>query len=265
MLAVAAFAAALLSFAAVPAATILASARGEGTRRHGPAWLRFALAVRPTLLFLTLGLTGLAALRQPGWGELALLAGAALFVALARALQPDTLFEAIHDPPAQALADAPVAAGATVLGLERGGAARAYLVETLARHAVVNDHLNGEPVLVAWSPLDESGAAFDPRVEEEGLGFRVAGFARRDLLLQDERGTIWRRSGGEARALAGPLAGRSLAAIPVEATTWEAWRAAHPGTTLVVAPPARSRRDLSRLFPRAWILRRLAGTSRHGR
>lgn len=51
--------------------------------------------------------------------------------------------------------------GDRVLGLARGGLARAYPVRILNWHEVVNDRLGSEAVVVTYCPLCGTGMAFD--------------------------------------------------------------------------------------------------------
>jgi len=72
------------------------------------------------------------------------------------------------------------------------------------------------------------------RVDGRDLTFIVSGMLWRDSLVMMDRETetLWSHVTGEA--LRGPLAGKRLEAIPVVQTTWDRWRTAHPGTSVLV-------------------------------
>ena len=50
-------------------------------------------------------------------------------------------------------------------------------------------------------------------------------------MVDDVTGTAWGHLDG--LAVAGPLAGEQLTIVPLQMTTWGAWRAAHPSTTVI--------------------------------
>ena len=120
-----------------------------------------------------------------------------------------------------------------VLGLELGGAARAYPLPVLWVHEVINDTLGGRPVLVSYCPLTGSGLAFDPRVGGELRTFGVSGLIYENNLMMFDRqtGNIWNQL--SLGALCGPARGDSLARLPLVETTYRDWRRRHPETTVV--------------------------------
>ena len=62
-----------------------------------------------------------------------------------------------------------------VLVVEVGGEARAYPVQVLTHHEIVNDTVAGVPVAVTYCPLCASGVAFDRRVAGRVLSFGTSG------------------------------------------------------------------------------------------
>lgn len=121
-----------------------------------------------------------------------------------------------------------------VLGLERGGEARAYPVAILNWHEIVNDRLGGEGVVVTFCPLCGTGMAFSAQAAAgRELEFGVSGLLyNSDMLLYDrETESLWSQILG--RAVSGPLAGTRLAPVPLVHTTWGAWRTAHPGSRVL--------------------------------
>jgi hypothetical protein len=117
-----------------------------------------------------------------------------------------------------------------VVGLFQDGQARAYALGLLARYEIVNDRSADLPYVVTRCPLTEIIAVYDRRVAGRTLTFINSGALWRDtLVLQDrETGTLWTSATG--RALAGPLEGSQLKAIPARVTTVESWRNAFPSS-----------------------------------
>mgnify|MGYP001036832451 FL=1 len=130
-----------------------------------------------------------------------------------------------------------------VLGLVRGGTARAYPVWVLDRHEIVNDVIAGEPVAVTWCPLCGSGIAFRRVLDGTPVELGVSGLLREsDLVFYDRRTrSLWQQVTGTA--FVGPSRGKRLESISVAVTTWARWRAAHPGTTVLVTGDARPSRN----------------------
>jgi hypothetical protein len=127
-----------------------------------------------------------------------------------------------------------------VLGLEYDGVVRAYPAFILNFHEVVNDRLDGDPIAVTFCPLCGSGVAFRRLVDGRVTEFGVSGLLHNsDLVLYDRASeSLWQQITGEA--LAGPLRGRRLEAVPLTMTTWSEWRAAHPETAVLTGVPGAS-------------------------
>lgn len=124
-----------------------------------------------------------------------------------------------------------------VIGVERDGRARAYPLATLSAYEVVNDEFAGH-LLVTYCPLCASGVTAVRRVRGEPTVFGVSGLLYHgNLVLYDRRtDSLW--SQVLARAIRGPATGDALELVPSAVTTWAAWRDAHPGTRVLLPPPA---------------------------
>jgi hypothetical protein len=130
----------------------------------------------------------------------------------------------------------PVVNADLVAGVEAGGAARAYLVRALAGPRLLEDQVGSEPIVVAVAADAVTLRAFRRTVDGRRLRFSLdAG----DRLRDADTGSTWDLLTG--RALAGPLAGRSLEPVVVTSALWYAWRSQRPGTTLWTGggPPSR--------------------------
>ncbi len=129
-----------------------------------------------------------------------------------------------------------------VLGLALGEVAHAYPVHVLEFHQIVNDALGGEPVLVTYDPLAGAPRAFGRRLGERTLRFGVSGLLHNAsfLLYDRETRSLWSAWTGEA--VAGPLAGKRLPALPVRQEPLARWLERAP-TTRVLERPAPRRID----------------------
>jgi hypothetical protein len=123
-----------------------------------------------------------------------------------------------------------------VIGIERGGEARAYPLRVLNGHEIVNDDLDG-PLLVTYCPLCDSGVTADRVVGGEPSRFGVSGFLwHSDLVMYDEATeSLWSQI--MATAIHGPRTGDVLPLVPSTMTTWRSWREAKPETSLLLPPP----------------------------
>ena len=94
-----------------------------------------------------------------------------------------------------------------LLGVRVGPAARAYPYAVLREQPLINDVLNGVPVLIWFDPQSETGVAFERRVEGQTLTFRASEHHPR-MLVDEQTESRWQASSG--RAIHGPLRGRRL-------------------------------------------------------
>ena len=120
-----------------------------------------------------------------------------------------------------------------VVALEVEGEARAYPLQILTWHEIVNDRIGGVPVAVTFCPLCYSAIAFDRRVETGGaprtLEFGVSGFLRKsDMVMFDRQTeTLWQQITGEG--IVGEMTGTQLRVIPAQIVSFEQFRSAYPG------------------------------------
>jgi Protein of unknown function (DUF3179) len=126
-------------------------------------------------------------------------------------------------------ADAWLDDGEPVLVVEVGGAVRAYPVQILVWHEIVNDELGGRPIAVTYCPLCNSSLVFDREVDGVGLlRFGTTGNLRHsDLVMWDDRTeSWWQQLTGEA--VVGALTGMRLEVLPSQILGWADFRARHP-------------------------------------
>ncbi len=115
-----------------------------------------------------------------------------------------------------------------VLSLTVGAESRAYPLEVMTWHEIVNDTVGGTPVAVTYCPLCNSGVAFEREVEGRLLDFGTSGLLYADNLVMYDRQTesLWPQLTGQASV--GALTGTRLEAIPMGVVGWEQFRTAHP-------------------------------------
>lgn len=117
-----------------------------------------------------------------------------------------------------------------VIGLVVNDVAHAYPLRILTWHEVINDRLDGEPVVVTFCPLCGTGIAYRGSIDGQRLDFGVSGLLYRDNLLMYDRGTRSLWSQIEGRAISGPRKGERLEPLPIEHATWSEWRRRYPQT-----------------------------------
>jgi hypothetical protein len=123
-----------------------------------------------------------------------------------------------------------------VLAVETEDGARAYPVPILDLHHMVNDTMDGTPIIAAWCPLCGSAVVYDRTVNGQELTFEFAGkLADNNFVMRDiETGSEWKQTTGEC--LTGELEGTTLDLRSGRLTTWESFRDSYPDG-VVLAPP----------------------------
>jgi len=146
-----------------------------------------------------------------------------------------------------------------VIGIVVHGAARAYPIQLMNVHEVVNDTLGGVPIVVTFSPLCDSAIAFDRRVHGNTLKFSVSGLLLDSNLVMYDRGKIpslWSQMA--MKAIAGPASGERLQPLPsVQTCTWKHWLATHPNTEVILPAVEDDRRIKGISFSRYLLNPRL--------
>jgi len=138
----------------------------------------------------------------------------------------------IDEPKFIAAADADfLKADDRVLGLVIKNEARAYPLAILNWHEIVNDEFTGLAVLISFCPLCGTGMAFEPEPPVKEFG--VSGLLyNSDVLLYDrETGSLWSQI--MAKAINGPLKGKSLKQLPLTHTSWQDWKTQYPDSSVL--------------------------------
>jgi Protein of unknown function (DUF3179) len=121
-----------------------------------------------------------------------------------------------------------------VLGVILKGEARAYELNLLTRHEVVNDRFGDQPVAAVWCPLANTAVIYDRRVGARELRFEPSGVLMGGAaVIQDkETDSYWPILQGKAAH--GELKGSALSVLPVAAKAlWKDWVREHPDTVVL--------------------------------
>jgi hypothetical protein len=115
-----------------------------------------------------------------------------------------------------------------VISLEIGGDARAYPLQILTWHEIVNDTVGDVPVIVTFCPLCNSAITFDRRLGGEVYEFGTSGLLRNsDLVMYDRTSeSLWQQLTGEA--IVGDLVGEQLTFLPASIVSFADFRSAYP-------------------------------------
>ncbi len=113
------------------------------------------------------------------------------------------------------------------------GEARAYPHAVLRWHEIINDFLEGIPVAVTYCPLTGSGLIHNPVVNGTSMRFGNSGLLFDNNLIMFDEGTNSLWSQMMVRSICGELTGVRPSLFPVVQSSWAAWSALHPETTVV--------------------------------
>jgi hypothetical protein len=167
---------------------------------------------------------------------------------------------------AAAAGDAFLGPTSLVLGVTFGGEARAYPHNVLWWHEIVNDVVGGRPIALSYCPLTGSGMVYDPVIGGQTLSFGVSGLLFDNNLVLFDRATesLWPQM--RVEGICGSFTRTVPTLLPVAQSTWAAWKAPHPGTTVVSFDQGVSRNynqypygtydrvsDTSLLFPQSFV------------
>jgi hypothetical protein len=125
-----------------------------------------------------------------------------------------------------------------VIELVVNGDARAYPLQILVWHEIVNDRAGGVPVAVTFCPLCNTALAFDRRVGDSTLDFGTTGNLRHSDLVMYDRQTEswWQQFGGVA--VVGAYAGTRLRQLPARIVAWRDFKGRHRDGQVLERPLA---------------------------
>lgn len=120
-----------------------------------------------------------------------------------------------------------------VVAVQRQGVAKAYPLQVLIWHEIVNDTIGNEPITVTFCPLCNSAIAFKRKLGSMVLDFGTTGRLRKSDLVMWDRQTEswWQQFTGEA--IIGSLAGKQLELVPASIVSYAAFKHTFPQGTVL--------------------------------
>ncbi len=115
-----------------------------------------------------------------------------------------------------------------VIAVTIGSQTRAYPLQILTYHEIVNDALGGKAISVTFCPLCNASIVFDRAIEGEVLDFGTTGLLRMsDLIMYDRQTESWWQQ-FSGRAIVGEFAGTRLTRVPSSIVSFASFASAFP-------------------------------------
>ena len=116
-----------------------------------------------------------------------------------------------------------------VIAVRLGNDARAYPLQVLMFHEIVNDQVGGFPVAVTFCPLCNASMVFERRAGTVVLSFGTTGMLRKsDLVMYDRQTESWWQQFTGA-GIVGRYANTTLERLPSQIVSFEEFAATFPG------------------------------------
>ena len=115
-----------------------------------------------------------------------------------------------------------------IVGIKINGDTRAYPLQILVWHEIVNDNVGGIPVAVTYCPLCFTNQVFVRTVNNTILEFGTSGKLYNNNLVMYDRtsNSLWSQALGEG--IAGEYAGIKLEKFPFDLSYWKDWKQIYP-------------------------------------
>jgi Protein of unknown function (DUF3179) len=115
-----------------------------------------------------------------------------------------------------------------VVGININGDIRAYPLQILVWHEIVNDNVGGIPVAITYCPLCFTNQVFDRTVINTTLEFGTSGKLYNSNLVMYDRSSksLWSQALGEG--IVGKYAGIKLQKLPFDVAYWKDWKKIYP-------------------------------------
>ncbi len=115
-----------------------------------------------------------------------------------------------------------------VIAVNLNGISKAYPLQILIFHEIVNDRVGRTPILITFCPLCYSGIVFDRTVNNMSVRFGVSGLLRNsDMVMYDQlTESFWQQFSGEA--VVGDLTGAKLKVIPSQIISFQQFKNNYP-------------------------------------
>ncbi|MCV0424251.1 MAG: DUF3179 domain-containing protein [Roseibium sp.] len=123
-----------------------------------------------------------------------------------------------------------------VIRLELDGVVKAYPLQILIWHEIVNDTIGQVPVSVTYCPLCNSSIVFDRRLDGDILDFGTTGLLRNsDLVMYDRQSESWWQQ-FTGKGIVGIHAGRDLKMIPSTVVAFGDFKKNSPNADVLARP-----------------------------
>ena len=120
-----------------------------------------------------------------------------------------------------------------VIAFDLNGDAKAYPLQILTWHEIVNDTVGGVPVVATFCPLCNSAIVFERTLGGVVYDFGVSGKLRNsDLIMWDRQTESWWQQLTGA-AIVGELTGQRLPLLPSSIVAWQDFKAAYPAAAVL--------------------------------
>lgn len=115
-----------------------------------------------------------------------------------------------------------------VVSLRIGNTARAYPLQIMIYHEIVNDMINDKPVTITFCPLCNASIVFDATVDGQLLNFGTTGRLRKsDLVMYDRQTESWWQQ-FTGTGIVGEFTGVQLKQIPSQIVSFEVFKTEYP-------------------------------------
>jgi hypothetical protein len=120
-----------------------------------------------------------------------------------------------------------------VVGLNINGDVRAYPLQILVWHEIVNDNVGGMPVVVTYCPLCFTNQVFSRTINGSVVEFGTSGKLYNSNLVMYDRTSksLWSQALGEG--ISGSYAGIKLERIPFDVAHWKQWKQLYPESKIL--------------------------------
>jgi hypothetical protein len=120
-----------------------------------------------------------------------------------------------------------------ILGLNINGDIRAYPLQIMVWHEIVNDLVGGIPVAVTYCPLCFTNQVFNRSVNYTVLDFGTSGKLYNNNLIMYDRfsDSLWSQALGEG--IVGEYTGVKLKRVPFDIVYWKDWKELYPNSKVL--------------------------------
>ena len=120
-----------------------------------------------------------------------------------------------------------------ILGVSLGGVEKAYPLQIMDWHEIVNDRVGSRQVAISHCPLTGTGIGFNRILKNRPVEFGVSGLIYKNNLIPYDRFTNSNWSQMQMRAVSGEMAGTVLEPVTIIETTWKTWKQMYPDSQVL--------------------------------